>query len=35
MTDLIVAVITVSFGVLTWGLLALSDWLLRGGASDR
>jgi hypothetical protein len=28
MTDFLIAVIVVGFGVLTWGLLALTDWLL-------
>ena len=28
MTDIFVAFITIGFGVLTWGLLAFSDWLM-------
>jgi hypothetical protein len=31
MSDALVGVIVVVFGALTWGLLALSDWLLGGG----
>jgi hypothetical protein len=31
MSDVLVGVIVVAFGALTWGLLALSDWLLGGG----
>jgi hypothetical protein len=31
MTDAFVAVVAVTLAALTWGLLALSDWLLGGG----
>lgn len=28
MSDFLIAVIVVGFGALTWGLLALTDWLM-------
>jgi hypothetical protein len=31
MTDALVAVLSAVLAVATWGLLALSDWLLGGG----
>jgi hypothetical protein len=31
MTDTIIAVVVGTLAMLTWGLLALSDWLLGGG----
>jgi hypothetical protein len=30
MTDLVVVAISVALAVMTWGLLALSDWLMGG-----
>lgn len=31
MSDVLFLAVLAGFGLLTWGLLALSDWLLRGG----
>jgi hypothetical protein len=31
MSDLAIIAIALVFGALSWGLLALSDWLLGGG----
>ncbi len=31
MTDFAIVLLVIAFGGFTWGLLALSDWLLRGG----
>jgi hypothetical protein len=31
MTDILVAFVAATLAALTWGLLALSDWLLGGG----
>jgi hypothetical protein len=30
MTDVVIAMIAATLAALTWGLLALSDWLLGG-----